>query len=81
MKLHARLTVLLAGVGNLGVVGMGLVGLSTGGHDVDLQTVFAPAPAEATHWEDPEEVTTTTWTTAPSFRPVVTATPPPPPLD
>ena len=81
MTLHARVRILSAAVGGLGVAGMGMVGISLGNQNMAPETVLAPATAQMTAGESSDGLTTTTWTTAPSFRPDHTATPPPPPLD
>ena len=81
MKPHTRIRVFSAVVGALGVVGMGVVGVSFGDRDVEPQTIVAPATGQMTPGNSGDEVTTTTWKAAPSFRPVITAVPPPPPLD
>ena len=69
-----------AAAGGLGVVGMGLLGMSVGQTtDPRPATVLAPATGDLTVAEYADELTTTS--SAPSFRPVVTATVPPPPTD
>lgn len=74
MKPHAHLRTLSAVAGGCAVVAIGLAGLSAGSKP-DLESVGAPATVRQTV----DEVTTTS--TAPSFRPAVTATVPPPPTD
>jgi len=80
MEPRARLRALSAVVGGLGVVGMGLAGLSLDDRDAGPRWVLAPATGEMAPEFGLDEVTTTT-PNPNSFRPTVTATVPPPPLD
>ena len=79
MKLQT-LRAVAAVAGALGVAGIGLVGMSAGqSADPMPTTVLAPATDDLTVAEYADELTTTS--SAPSFRPAVTATVPPPPTD
>jgi hypothetical protein len=75
MKPHQRLRALSAVVGGVGVVGMGMMGMHLSGQDVEAETVLAPATRAMTHGP------TTTTSSAPSFRPILTASPAAPPID
>ena len=80
MKPQSRLQVLSAAVGCAAVAVMGALSVAAtgqssaqpGGTQSTTSTVLAPVGSHA-------EVTTTTPSTAMSFRPLVTATVPPPP--
>ena len=76
-QVHVRA---LSGVlGGLGVVVVGLVGMSRGAQTPAPVTVVAPATGVMSQ-DAPDDATTTT-SSAPSFRPIITATVPPPPTD